>query len=545
MPTEEEFLHLRTRVDGLERRVSALEPAVLQIGEPTLTATPGAFRSAAILSTDKPTVVNRVQIIAHASGVPIAVSPVDWKDIAMAGDSSHEYVVTGVYPAGGVITSYLRYYTGTAWINGPAETVLVPKAAPPLTLSLKPGVDTILATWELAPGSKAVRSIRAGRNGTDNTGYGPWPPAGEGVLGPDVRSLTFEKLNPVEYEIWVEVTYTDGTTARVTGRAKPTGPVPDPNPDPDPEPPLPGARRIPHPGKSGLPFPSLQFNGGYSVAALERDGQARGRQFDGLMYFSERNSWDRMMVFPAEHRAFLAAGNLVVVRIPIAPESEGDAMNSKGAQDAYRDRQRQLGAAWAKAGGNTDYLLVSLAWEFNGDWYKWSAKNGGPAVLKKAVENCITNLREGGLDKVNFDMCPNKGPSQSGSDFACIPGPEFVDSVLVDHYDFWGPIRNEAEYQTEMRRSPSFRANRDFARSRGQMWGLAEGGNCHHPAGAGDNPTYWRYIRDFFMDSNNAKDCAAHITYNHAGAPASLAHHWAANPKSYTYYSQKGNFGGR
>lgn len=548
MPTDEEFAALRSRVDDLTDRVIALEPPAVTAEPPGWLAaqTGGGFFVGADIKLSKAGVLDKVQVIVHKDGVPIAVNPVDWTNEVFPANAIRRFTATGSYPSGGLLRAYTRYqhFDSEVWVNGPESSFTLAPSANELTLTLTPVVEGIRAGWTASPPQgKTVQDFTPGRNGQDNTGYGPWsanPP-----LAPTISYLLFDKLLPTsDYEITLTMRYTDGSSVVQKAVARPL--APSSGGGGGGTTPQPGARLIPHPGKSGLPFPSIQFNGTYDLAALRRDGDARRRPYDGIMYFSSRGSWDALKSWPSGHKEFLAAGNLVVVRVPIAPESEGDIMNQKGAQDAYRSAQLDWANSWVKAGANSDYLVISVGWEFNGNWYRWSAnRGGGPANFRRSIANYIRNMKEGGLDKVHFDQCMNKGPSQAGADFSCIlTRDEGTSSVSVDHYDWYGPIRNNTDYQTELNRSPSFRAVRDHARARGQMWGLAEGGNCHHSAGAGDNPFYWQKIREFFFNPDNYKDVSFHTIYNHPGAPASLQHQWSANPRSFEYVRQGVNFGG-
>jgi hypothetical protein len=403
-----------------------------------------------------------------------------------------------------------------------------------LAATARAGAIDVTWTWD----GPQVAAWQVERDGIDATGFGPWG----GEFGPATRAMTFDKLRPdTQYGVHVRALDTanqviEGDALAVTTPAAP--PLP-------PGPPPATGRTVPLVGRSGERFNSVAFLGGRELAAVEAFGKARGRPFDGMLWFTDRNSadWNQFRNGLTKSLAdWLAAGRLIVTSLPHAPASEGAAMNSRGANDAYRADQRDYGAWLAANGFNSPFHVLRVNWEFNGNWYPWSAKNGGGDAFRAAVQNFITNVRAGGATKVGFDVCGNKGPSQSGVDFGVIPGPEYVGVLGADIYDHWGASRTDAQWAAEINRRPGLATVRAEAAKRDVMWSLDEGGNSHEPtAGGGDNPYYWIKMRQF-IDEDPSR-MAWHCTYNHDGAPATLKHTLQThNPKSWAEYRRL--FGG-
>ncbi len=257
---------------------------------------------------------------------------------------------------------------------------------------------------------------------------------------------------------------------------------------------------------------------------------------DGFLTFASRQNWGNFRAGYGGWKEWLEAGRIAVMSMPHAPESEGGAMNSKGANDAYKNEQRELGKYLAGLGLNHPNLVVRVDWECNGNWYHWSANRpGGAPALKLAITNYITNLRAGGLTKATFDLCFNKGPSQAGADFAIFPGAEYVGIIGVDQYDMWSASFNDGDWTRELAKSPTIKTVAEFATRHGIQWSLDEGGNTHgSSAQGGDNPVYWDLVYKTVMKyrENNAWHC----TYDHAGAPNTLRHDFASNPRSWEKY---------
>ncbi|HET8661053.1 MAG TPA: hypothetical protein VFM55_18910 [Micromonosporaceae bacterium] len=396
---------------------------------------------------------------------------------------------------------------------------------PTVTVTATPGDGQVLVGWSIAPESAAeqVTGWLVGRDGTDTSGAGPW----SATELPEVGSRIFRKLRAgQEYTFTVRALLADGATAEGSAKATPRAPTPGPTPGPVPA-------LVPLVGKSGLPFNSIVFR--RTPADADTFGRWRGRRADGLMWFTRRQTWADFRQDWAGKAAYLDAGHLVVTRICHAPTAEGAAMNTKGAADAYRQQQRDLGAYLASQGLNHPLHVLSVDWEFNGDWYPWSARNGGAAALKASLRNCITNLRAGGLTRVLFGLCGNKGPSQSGVGIAEVtPGREYVDVYGVDAYDHWQAAFTAEQWRTETARDPGLATVRALAARDGVMWSHDEGGNSHGPSGGGDNPAYWEFLWQFLTEDPTR--LAWHTTYDDRGAPGSLRHDFAANPKSTAAY---------
>lgn len=307
----------------------------------------------------------------------------------------------------------------------------------------------------------------------------------------------------------------------------PTQPVPSPAPS--------GQRLIPVVGRSGIGFNSLVFR--QTPKDADAFGTKRDVPVDGFLWFTGRGRWDDFRWgYDRGYREWLGQGRLIVTSMPHAPESEGNEMNQRGANNAYVDQQRALGKYLADAGMNSPTFVVRVDWESNGNWYRWSAdRPGGAAALRQAIANYVTNLRAGGLTKARFDLCWNKGPSHAGADFEVFPGAEFIDVVAIDQYDMWSPARSDSDWQREMNKPPSITAVANFAREKGIMWAIDEGGNTHGGQNqGGDNPFYWGAV--FKTIQANLDTCAWHNTYDEAGAPASLRHDFDSNPSSFEAY---------
>ena len=122
----------------------------------------------------------------------------------------------------------------------------------------------------------------------------------------------------------------------------------------------------------------------------------------------------------------------LVLSTPMLPDTGGTLQaGARGDYDTHFDAlARTLVAA-----GQRD-AVIRLGWEFNGDWFSWSAVND-PAAFITFWRRVVTTMRAVSSD-FRFDWCPNSGPSKMDADLA-YPGDAFVDYVGMSSFDAaWG-----------------------------------------------------------------------------------------------------------
>jgi hypothetical protein len=220
----------------------------------------------------------------------------------------------------------------------------------------------------------------------------------------------------------------------------------------------------------------------------------------------------------------------------VAPIPEGDASASLAgcAAGSYNDKWRQYGEN-IKAAGLDDETIVRLGWEFNGDWYKWQARDPGQFAecwrqIVGTVEQVAPALR--------WDWNPNRGRGQSVPDARlAYPGDAYVDFVGLDSYDMWPPATDEASWQVHYSGEFGLKFWSDFAAEHGKKFSVAEWGVYPGPAssghGGGDNPFYIAKMMEFFRSLggnlayeayfNESASYFAGAIFSPAQAPAAAA----------------------
>lgn len=191
----------------------------------------------------------------------------------------------------------------------------------------------------------------------------------------------------------------------------------------------------------------------------------------------------------------------------------------KGAKGEYNQHFRDLAENLVKH--KLADTILRPAWEFNGDWYTWRAKDKTRAFIEYWRQIVTTMRSVPGTEKLRFCWNPTLGDQQFPADEAW-PGDEFVDYVGVDVYDEtwnadtypWPANASPAEIERRQRKvwdewimnSPRGLAFwRKFARDHGKPlafpeWGVAD---APHQHGGKDNPYFIAQMHAFITDPAN------------------------------------------
>lgn len=160
-------------------------------------------------------------------------------------------------------------------------------------------------------------------------------------------------------------------------------------------------------------------------------------------------------------------------------------------------------------------IPLRLGWEFQGDWYPWSARYGREAVFAGAFRSAVTAFRSVEGEAFRFGWCGLPLIGNGSINFeAAYPGDEFVDYVGVDVYDadltrkyYRGnkPLTasSHAEFWDFLLTGKWGLARwAQFARDHGKPLAIGEWGVTTNPKGegGGDNPLFIDAMFDFIED---------------------------------------------
>jgi hypothetical protein len=211
-----------------------------------------------------------------------------------------------------------------------------------------------------------------------------------------------------------------------------------------------------------------------------------GKSVDGVLGYTGHASWQDY-----DGSVGWAAGlwqeldHTILWSIPLLPEG---ASLDEAARGTYNSHYLKAAANLARFRQKDSVLYIRTGWEFNGNWFPWSALGRAQAFID-AWRHFVTRFRSVS-DRFRFDWCPNFG--DTGMDPAeAYPGDDYVDVIGMDIYDeiIWCHIEDPvARWDYNLQEPYGLNWHRDFAQTHKKPmsypeWGI--GGN-----GSGDNPYF-------------------------------------------------------
>lgn len=160
--------------------------------------------------------------------------------------------------------------------------------------------------------------------------------------------------------------------------------------------------------------------------------------------------------------------------------------------------------------GGLGSAIIRLGWEFNGDWYPWSATNSTTAAeYAKAWRAIVGTIQAvpGGHFTFDWSMTVNDGGVNPSLAY---PGDQYVNYIGMDVYDWdespgmtaaqrWNAIVNDGY-------GLAWQAN--FAAQHHKQISFAEWALAYDPndpgAGGGDDPTFIQNMYNWFGSHNTA-----------------------------------------
>jgi len=257
---------------------------------------------------------------------------------------------------------------------------------------------------------------------------------------------------------------------------------------------------------SGLPWVSGVYARGQGVAGVKRFGAWRGAPVDVVVDWPARQTWDDIVNPAWLYNIWKNTPYTKAFGVAPVPEGDASATMAGCAAGLYNSKWRQFGAN-IKAAGLDDETVIRLGWEFNGDWYKWQAKNPRQFV---SCWRQIVRSAEQTAPALLWEWTVNRGKGASVVDARkAYPGDAYVDIVGIDSYDMWPGVTSEADWARQYSGPYGLKFWSDFARSRGKKVSVPEW--AVYPANAGsnggDNAFYISKMRGFF------KSQGSHLAY--------------------------------
>lgn len=288
---------------------------------------------------------------------------------------------------------------------------------------------------------------------------------------------------------------------------------------------------------SGLGWASGVYVPGSSPSEVGAFAAWRGKDLDVVVDWAARSNWSDVTNPSWLYDAWKGTSYTVAMGVAMIPE-DGSASIGACAQGAYAGHWREFGSN-LQASGMAGRTVVRLGWEFNGDWYAWSAYD--PTAWAACWRAIVGEVRKA-APAVRFDWSVNRGNSQALSDpRAAWPGDAYVDIVGIDSYDMWPGVRSEADWEVHSSDDYGLGFWVDFARQHGKKvsvpeWGVYPG-TAHAGHNGGDNPLYIEKMVQFFRSLGS--DLAYEAYFNEpASYIASSLHGPGQNPQAAAAYQE-------
>lgn len=216
-----------------------------------------------------------------------------------------------------------------------------------------------------------------------------------------------------------------------------------------------------------------------------------GREVEVVLDFLQSDSWDGML-----HEASWIVGcwqqlpgRRLALAVPMLV-AQGAPTLAQGAAGRFDAHYRTL-ARTLTSGGYADAFL-RIGWEFNGGWYRWTAR-GDAAAFAAYWRRIALAMRSVPGARFRFDWNPTtvEGPTD-----AAYPGDDVVDVIGLDVYNqSWPKIADPRErWLYLLRKSAGLMWHRDFAARHGKPRSFPEWGTGTRPDGhgGGDDPLFVR-----------------------------------------------------
>jgi len=196
-----------------------------------------------------------------------------------------------------------------------------------------------------------------------------------------------------------------------------------------------------NPGRLGV------YLGYQSPSGVSSFGRTVGERPRFAMDFLNGDSWSALVkTAPSYMAAWKKSGLQMIWGVPILPDvssggssavaSDSGYTLQQGAAGAYNSYFRKL-AKDMVAGGEAK-SIIRLGWEFNGDWFSWSA-GGKSAAFVGYWRQIVDTMRSVTGQKFTFEWNPTVGVTKAGNLVNDYPGNAYVDYIGLDVYDQqWG-----------------------------------------------------------------------------------------------------------
>lgn len=288
--------------------------------------------------------------------------------------------------------------------------------------------------------------------------------------------------------------------------------------------------------RSGLPWPSGIYTTNAHQAEMEEFIAWRGRDIDAVMWFATNYKWSQLTSYYPPYLTTFPGLRIMSYGLLLVTSASGDI--EAAATGANNKTWEQVGQWLHDHGADDGRTVIRLGWEFNGNWYRWSAFN--PLAWAVAYCHAVDSMRKHAPNLL-FSWCANKGTVKPSYWLEALPDDDHVDIYGIDPYDHYSPTRTEADWTRNCRAKPGIYDVLDLARAHGKKVSIEEWACSSRFAvsptanydGGGDNPFYVQKMWDTL--TANADMISHELAFDANG----IAHHErAAMPLAWAKYRE-------
>jgi glycosyl hydrolase family 26 len=245
------------------------------------------------------------------------------------------------------------------------------------------------------------------------------------------------------------------------------------------------------------------YRGGLNVNGARAFESWLGRDIGYAMDFLPGTNWSQLEQPTEWVRRWSFSGYRIIFSVPIIPDNGGTlAAGAAGQYDGHFRKIARVLVAHHKA-----HARLRLGWEFNGDWFRWSAQQH-PRQFAAYWRRIVTTMRSVANAHFRFDWSPSAGVAPWVTRNA-YPGDRYVNYIGLSSYDqSWiADYRNPvARWKDFLNRPIGLKWQRRFAHTHGKRmtypeWGLVSRSDGH---GGGDDPYFIQHMADWIRNNNVA-----------------------------------------
>ena len=173
---------------------------------------------------------------------------------------------------------------------------------------------------------------------------------------------------------------------------------------------------------SGLNWPSGAWLQNDSPSVAAAFGAWRGRPMDVVDDWSNRASWNDIVDPTWLYQKWAGSPYTMSFGVAMLPSNVPGVSIAACAAGSYNSYWKQFGSVIASYGlGNS---IIRLGWEFNGNWYPWTASN--PATWVQCWQQIVTSARST-APNLQWNWNVNRGVSPGLADpTQAYPGNTYV-----------------------------------------------------------------------------------------------------------------------